>query len=138
MKFKKIVVCADDFALNNAVSKAILDLLKTRCINATSCMTTSPLWPQWGSDLKPLAADCFVGIHLDITQFMPLSATSSQGLSQSYSIAQTILRAYSRRLSLRALTYEFEMQLQHFCDVMGQHPQFIDGHQHIHQFPTIH
>lgn len=129
---KKIILCADDFALNEGISKAILELLNKGCISATSCMSTSPLWPEWGPRLKTvLTAD--IGIHLDLTQFKPLTAT----LKGPFSIAQVILKSYSRQWSVSALEDEFSTQFQRFREVMGFLPHFIDGHQHIHQFPQI-
>lgn len=134
---KKIIVCADDFALNPGISSAIIELLSKRRISATSCMTTSPLWPEWGAHLKPLAATVDIGLHLDLTQFTPLSASLTDGLKEPLSIGQTIIKAYSRQFSLSALQHECLLQLQSFRDVMGFAPNFIDGHQHIHQFPQI-
>lgn len=72
-----------------------------------------------------------------LTEFTPLSAQLADGLSQPLSIGQTILKAYSRQLPLAALVRELTEQLQRFYDVMGFNPHFIDGHQHIHQFPRI-
>lgn len=130
---KKIIVCADDFALNEGISAAIIELLSKGCISATSCMTTSPLWPKWGAHLKPLANQVDIGLHLDLTQFTPLSGE----LAGPFSIGQTIIKAYSRQFSLKSLEHECLLQLQRFGDVMGFAPHFIDGHQHIHQFPLI-
>lgn len=134
---KKVILCADDFALNDGVSTAIIELLNKRCISATSCMTTSPLWPEWGARLKDLAPTADIGLHLDLTEFTPLSAQLPNGLGQPLSIGQTIIKAYSRQLPLAALVREFTLQLQRFYEVMGFNPHFIDGHQHIHQFPRI-
>jgi predicted glycoside hydrolase/deacetylase ChbG (UPF0249 family) len=134
---KRIIVCADDFALNEGVSTAIIELLNNHAISATSCMTTSPLWPEWGPRLKALVATADIGLHLDLTEFTPLSAPLVDGLSQPLSIGKTIIKAYSRQLPLTALVREFTLQLQRFYDVMGFNPHFIDGHQHIHQFPRI-
>lgn len=134
---KKIIVCADDFALNEGISTAIMELLNHHAISATSCMTTSPHWPEWGTRLKTVAATTDIGLHCDLTEFTPLSAQLTDGLKQPFSIGQTIIKAYSRQLPLTALVQEFELQLSRFQEVMGFNPQFIDGHQHIHQFPRI-
>ncbi len=134
---KKITVCADDFALNEGVSTAIIELLHNRAISATSCMSTSPLWPVWGPRLKTLATTADIGLHLDLTEFTPLSAGLNDGLHKALSIGQLIIKAYSLQWPVAALVREFALQLEHFYDVMGFTPHFIDGHQHIHQFPRI-
>ncbi|MBY0377180.1 MAG: ChbG/HpnK family deacetylase [Gammaproteobacteria bacterium] len=134
---KKVILCADDFALNTGISAAIIELLNKQCISATSCMTTSLLWPEWGARLKPLASQADIGLHWDLTQFTPLSAAMDQGLKGPLSIGQTIIKAYSRQFSFSTLERECLLQLQSFSDVMGFAPHFIDGHQHIHQFPLL-
>lgn len=40
-------------------------------------------------------------------------------------------------LNSRLISDELNTQLDHFTKVMGKLPDFIDGHQHIHQFPGI-
>jgi chitin disaccharide deacetylase len=137
ISIKKIIVCADDFALNEGVSSTIIELLNKHCISATSCMTTSPLWPKWGPRLKDLSSTVDIGLHLDLTEFTPLSAPLTDGLKQPLSIGQTIIKAYSRQLPLATLVREFTLQLHRFYEVMGFNPHFIDGHQHVHQFPRI-
>lgn len=133
MKTKKIILCADDFALNEGISKAILELLNKSCISATSCMSTSPLWPEWGPRLKALHTSIDIGIHLDLTQFKPLTAA----LKGPFPIAQVIFKSYSRQWPVSALEEEFRAQFHRFTEVMGFPPHFIDGHQHIHQFPQL-
>ncbi len=134
---KKIIVCADDFALNAGVSAAILELLSKGAISATSCMSTSPLWPEWGQYLKPLKSQVDLGLHLDLSEFLPLSVDRPLGLKKPQSIGKIILKSYGHRFSLNALIAEIHLQLEQFKTVLGFTPDFIDGHQHVHQFPQI-
>ncbi len=71
-----------------------------------------------------------VGLHLDVTE-TPLR------LPRQASLSRLILTTYSRRLDRRALRDEIEAQLDAFEDCAGRPPAYVDGHQHVHQFPQI-
>mgnify|MGYP000073246266 CR=1 FL=1 len=43
--------------------------------------------------------------------------------------------ADARRLA--ALAREWDAQWARFCEALGRAPRFVDGHQHVHQFPVI-
>ena len=48
-----------------------------------------------------------------------------------------IVRAWSASLNRELITQCIEEQWDLFVSVLGKQPDFIDGHQHIHQFPFI-
>ncbi len=52
-------------------------------------------------------------------------------------LTHAFLRAWSSSLNRELITQCIEEQWDLFVSVMGKHPDFIDGHQHIHQFPFI-
>ncbi len=49
-----IVLCADDYALHPLVDEAVERLALAGRLSATSCMATSPLWPEAASRLAAL------------------------------------------------------------------------------------
>ena len=49
---KKLIVCADDYAISPKVSHAIRSLLSLRKVNATSSMTISEYWPEQAKHLR--------------------------------------------------------------------------------------
>ena len=61
-------LCADDYGLNSAVSKGILNLLKNKKINSVSCLTTTDCWKTMASDLKPFIKTTELGLHLSLTE----------------------------------------------------------------------
>jgi len=52
-------------------------------------------------------------------------------------LKQTLARAWLRRFEPTALRDLIRRQFDRFEDLTGHAPAFIDGHQHVHQFPQI-
>jgi hypothetical protein len=135
---RRIVLCADDYALAPGVSRAILDLIARSRLSATSCMTISPFWPEHAAWLKPLAARCDVGLHFTLTDQRPL--TAGRALTEDGrlpGLGRLMARALAGRLSRVAVIDELHAQLDAFEAAFGTPPQFIDGHHHVHQLPVV-
>jgi predicted glycoside hydrolase/deacetylase ChbG (UPF0249 family) len=133
---KKITLCADDYGQNESISQAIIALLKKNRLSATSCMTTSSNWPSHAKWLMPFATQADIGLHFNLTEGKPLS----EKLAQSHGflpLSQLLVKAYWRMLNAHALEAELHAQLDAFQIALGRMPDFIDGHQHIHQLPVI-
>ncbi len=74
-------------------------------------------------------------MHLNLTEGPPY--ISQLGRHFFPSLGTWIKCAYTNRLKLDLIEAEFEAQLQAFVSAIGKMPDFIDGHQHIHEFPGI-
>lgn len=129
---KKVCFCADDFALNTSISYAILKLLAMHRLNAVSCMTQSPDWDIWGPQLLVYKNDVDIGLHFNLTHYFPYV-----NQVQHSSLKQLMINAWLRKLDKKRIYQELQNQWDRFVAVMGFVPDFIDGHQHIHQFPII-
>ena len=126
----KICYCADDFAMNPEISDAILLLIETGALHATSCMTQAEHWPIAAQQLKPISNNINVGLHLNFTHRFSTTTTT-------FSLPRLMLKAWSRQLDSKLIQQSIEQQWNAFVAAMGKQPDFIDGHQHIHQFPII-
>lgn len=125
---KRIVICADDFGMNCAIDEGILRLAQIGRLTATSCLVTGP---SFGSNVLALQQSGLqLGLHLNFTESM---GQSGLYLPVNKLIAQT----YLRRLSTTDIRQQIVVQLDLFEQTLGQPPHFVDGHQHIHQFPLI-
>ncbi len=122
---KKITLCADDFGLNASVNQGILNLIDQGKLDATSCMTTMPLWPEAGQELKKRRHQVQCGLHLNFTE------NTGRGLGQ------LMRQAFLHQLKSADLIEAIKRQIDAFKVVMGDLPDFIDGHQHVHQLPQI-
>jgi predicted glycoside hydrolase/deacetylase ChbG (UPF0249 family) len=133
-----IILCADDYGIAPGVSRAIRDLIARRVLTATGCMTAGPWWPEEGAALRPLSglADC--GLHITLTDQAPLGAmarTAPEGKLPS--LGALTLAAYTGRLDCGEIAAEIDRQIARFAAVVGAPPKFLDGHQHVHQLPTV-
>jgi chitin disaccharide deacetylase len=131
---KTVWLCADDYAQNAEISEGIRYLYALQHINAISCMTNTPFWHQEGSKLLELHPYGYWGLHLNLTHGLALSKTWRSFYGERFHSLGWVM---TRWLSVRALEEEFRAQFDAFCDVTGRLPDFIDGHQHVHQFPQV-
>ena len=128
---KSLIICADDFALNDSVSDAIAQLARAGRISATSVLSLSPLWPNHALRLKDQRGLVDVGLHLDLTSEFARAA------GYGASLGQVMLRSFGLGYHSTKLDSVIESQLDRFESIWGGPPEHIDGHQHIHQFPGI-
>lgn len=128
-RVRRIVMCVDDVALNPAVTTAVVKLARLGVISAASAMVESPHWVREAARLRELSID--VGLHFNMTHsFGPLA-------QPTLSWPALVLRAWSYRLSGPLLHDAFDRQLEAFTRNARRLPDFIDSHQHVHQFPQI-
>ncbi len=120
-----IIVCADDYAIAPGVCRAIRRLAAAGRIDATSCMSTTAFWPDEGRALRATGASIEVGLHLALTG------------PGGHSLGRLARAAFSGQLDREAVEADIARQIDAFERVWGSPPDFIDGHQHVHQFPTI-
>ena len=134
------IACADDFAIEASVVDATLELIERGRITATSALVDSPLWPQAAQRLQAqlapkqsgqVSARADVGLHLNLTQ--PLATRTERVWPLAELIARCALGALPRGLLRGAI----EHQLDAFENAMGRRPDYIDGHQHVHQFAVV-
>ncbi len=126
----RLVVCADDFALNPGVSQAISRLAEQGRISATSAMVCSPHWASHAPQLHDLRGRIGVGLHLDVTS--PWAVREGHGQS----LARVMLSSLLRWTDADTATQVIERQLDRFEQVWQAAPDHIDGHQHVQQFPV--
>jgi len=135
---KRIILCADDYGQNSAVSQAIVELIAKKRLTATSCLSTSPEWSLHSKALLPFKEQVDLGLHFNLTEGIPLSQPFIQQYGGRFpALSRLIIQAFTKKLDKKAIYAEFEAQLEQFECHLGQMPSFIDGHQHIHQLPII-
>lgn len=124
---RAVIINVDDLGLSGAVNEAVIHLAELRRICASSYMVGGVITDGDIRKLSELNID--IGLHLDLTGVF---RSSLQG-----SLKSLILASYLRQLDGEQVTNIIKQQLDIFEDTFGHAPVFIDGHQHIHQFPII-
>lgn len=125
---KRIVICADDFGLNPAIDTAILQLAQQRRLSATSCLVDGPSFASGVHGVR--ASGLQLGLHLNFTD-----ALGAPGVYLP--VSTLIIRSWLGRLDPGQLREQIVRQLDCFEAMVGRPPDFVDGHQHVHQFPQI-
>jgi predicted glycoside hydrolase/deacetylase ChbG (UPF0249 family) len=128
MSARRITLCADDFALDAVVSSSILELAARGRISAVSCFADAPLWVEAGSKLLRHRGHVLIGLHFNLTQCFDEACTT---------LYKTILAAVTRRLDPMTVRLRLFRQIDRFTAVVGELPDFIDGHEHVHAFPVV-
>lgn len=135
---RSFVLCADDFAITEGVSRSILELLAAGKLSATGAMTNRPHWPRLARELAAFSGRADLGLHLNLTCAAPLSAmprvAPSGALPKLGELAPLVLRSGAVRAEIAT---EIARQLDSFEQNLGRAPDFVDGHQHVHTLPGI-
>ncbi|OYY49791.1 MAG: hypothetical protein B7X95_09955 [Methylophilaceae bacterium 17-44-8] len=126
---KSIIMSADDYAQSAEIENGILHLIRLGRLTATSCLTLSPRWQMSAKLLTPdIRQNADIGLHLDFTQYAhPLR----------HSLPTLIIKTALRMLSKKQIKHSIQIQLDAFEDALGTGPDYVDGHQHVHQLPQI-
>jgi len=123
-----VIFCADDFGLNRPVNDGILALARQGRLSATSCMTKGA---TFASD-APALAELTIGkgLHLNLTE-------AQTGTRIALPLRELIRRCYLHNIDVAQLRADIEAQCDAFEQAFGAAPDYVDGHQHVHQLPVV-
>ena len=133
-----LILCADDYALTEGVSRAVGELAAARRLSATSVMVTTPHWPATAARLRVHRSHLAIGLHLNLTLGKPLAAMprlapDGRFPGRGVLIPLALLGIVNRD----EIAGEVERQLEAFEKGFGFPPDHIDGHEHMHVLPGI-
>ncbi len=134
---KRLILCADDYALAPGVSRAIRGLAAAGRLNATSVMTPGADLGAEAEQLMAVAPPGFaIGLHVTLTG--GLTPLTRPRLPRFWpGIAPLMAGAFLRRIDRSVVAAEIETQFEAFRRAFGRTPDFVDGHQHAHLLPGI-
>lgn len=125
---KKIILCADDFAMSRSTVEAIIDLIEHQRISATSCFTDALLWQEYGKKISKYSNRIDIGLHFNLTEDFGCFHKP---------IGYWIVHSLINKLPKKRIKEAFTRQIGKFIEVTGRYPDFIDGHHHVHVFRGI-
>ena len=133
-----VILCADDFAMTDGVSRGIEELGLARRLSATSAIVTLPGWERHATRLRELRAFLAIGLHINLTLGPPLGPMPRLAPDGEFPFHPALVRrAMTGRLRGDEIAGEIERQLARFVEGTGFAPDFIDGHQHVHALPVV-
>ena len=104
-----VVICADDFGMSPGVNRAIVELVKKGRISAVSVLTHLPDWQQTLVLAREISGQVDLGVQLFL----------------------------SSRSHWKDRQREIALQVDRFRLALHRHPDFICGHHHLHQWPSV-
>lgn len=127
---RTLCIAIDDYGLSTGICEASLQLVHMGRANAIGCMVGAPKWSEWAPALQQInSLKTDVGLHLDFTEHPCASGSRSLG--------HLIAACWTGGLSVGGARSEICRQLDAFEMHVGRRPAYVDGHQHVHQFPVI-
>lgn len=127
---KSIIINADDIGMHPAVDDGVAALVAQGVVTAASIMSLGKPDRHALAVMRQCGAS--LGLHLDFTSSMAHAQQHSKR-----TVATTILAAWSGSLDPVRTREAVYYQLQRYIALTGGLPEFVDGHEHVHQFPVI-
>ena len=138
---RRIVLCADDYALSPGVSRAIRELVSHGRLNAVSVMTVIPGFEQESAALASMSSPIplAIGLHATLTgSFAPLVASPIATPDGKFPPLSKLLPPFGfLRIDRQAVKTEVAAQIAAFRKAFGRAPDFVDGHQHVQLLPIV-
>ena len=142
MRAMRIIINADDFGLNVCVNDRILDLISRRRITSATFISNAPAVEDAVRKI-PREAHCSFGVHLNLTQFEPLTPLKDRGIlsacldEKGYFLGEQYLRSTRITSTLRkAFFKELSLQVERIC-ALGVRISHFDSHHHVHTMPGL-
>jgi predicted glycoside hydrolase/deacetylase ChbG (UPF0249 family) len=134
----RLIVNADDFGISETVNRAILARIEAAAVTSTTVIGNGPAF-SGVRELIRKSYDVSCGVHLNLTQFKPLSDNRDLApiLSEDGDFAAGKIRSVtlSRRLR-RAILDEWSHQIDRVKS-SGIRITHLDSHHHVHTIPGL-
>jgi len=138
---KQLIVNADDFGLTNQVNRGILAAHRHGIVTSATLMANGEAFES-AVEIARHAPDLGVGIHLNLTQGIPVSPahtirTLVDKRGRLYLSPGRLWRGVvTRQVSLDDIHTELRAQIAKVRRA-GISPTHLDGHKHVHVLPGI-
>lgn len=127
-----IIVNADDLGLSRCVNDATFALMARGKITSATILANVP-YVQEACEKLRLFPQCSFGVHLNITEYAPLSRAGLE-LTEGGQFSRRIAGAQPTRRLVRAVYEEFCAQVDRVAS-LGVPITHFDSHHHIHTLP---
>jgi hypothetical protein len=136
-----MIVCADDYGLREDIDQAILDLTGAGKLAAVSCMAVlESCTPESLGKVLQRTPAVDVGLHLcltseDLPDGLPTDAMGTH--RRAYTFRGLLVSALAGRVSEAGIRGQVAAQYELFMQKAGRRPDYLDGHLHVHQLPSV-
>jgi len=138
---KKLIVNADDFAIDPAVNRAIITAFQEGILSSTTILASGKALEE-GLEMLQSTTGLGVGLHLCLVDQKPVSEPSkipslvgNQGCLHKSHLS-FIFKYSTGRIKLEEVEIELEAQIRKILDAELKLTH-LDSHQHLHLLPQI-
>ena len=137
----RIIINADDFGSNAHVNDRIIELLSLRRITSATLIANAPAVEEAVRRI-PGGVNCSIGIHLNLTEFQPLTPQKEMGilgscLDEKGCFSGKIIRTVKVTSQLKdAIFKELCLQIEKIIS-LGIQISHFDSHHHVHTIPAL-
>src|SRR5262245_25080414 len=132
-----VIVNADDLGISDVVNEAAFDLIAKGRVSSATIIANGPAVHQ-AVKLAMRFPACSFGVHLNLTQFEPLSGgppakllVDDRGLMSRANASLPLRREW-----IRAARDEFCAQIERIA-ALGVRVSHVDSHNHVHTVPAL-
>ncbi|XP_058850172.1 carbohydrate deacetylase-like isoform X2 [Acipenser ruthenus] len=135
----KLVVTGDDFGYCARRNRGIVECFQKGAISNVSLLVNGMAAEEAAEISKRHSIP--IGLHANLSEGLPVCDTLPKGSSlvndDGYFHGKMGFRKALRNGQLKMIEVEQELkaQVQLFCELTGQLPHHMDGHQHVHVLP---
>jgi predicted glycoside hydrolase/deacetylase ChbG (UPF0249 family) len=133
-----VIINADDLGMNQEVNDATFELIAKGRISSATIMANAPATREAARRALMCPKTCSFGVHLNLTQFEPLSGGPGARLlvDERGQMSRAIETARPCLERLRAIYAEFCAQIERVA-ALGVGISHIDSHNHVHTRPLV-
>lgn len=141
----QLIVNADDLGAYDEVNDAVFDLMDAGLVTSATLIANGPRVQQACVKI-PVFPRCSFGVHLNVTEFPPLTSNKEltilldeNGAFENNRISQLRFRIGHTRINGRlanAIYEEFCAQIERLIS-LGVKISHIDSHHNVHTIPTL-
>lgn len=132
-----LTICADDFGVDVGSARVIVGLAAQGRLNALSCLVNAPAWERCAQVLAEAPEHTRCGLHFNLSEGLALSAELRRHWPRLPALPRLMVAARLGRLPLHAIAAEWQAQWDAFVQGARRTPDFVDGHQHVHQIAGV-
>lgn len=131
---KQLIVNADDFGYTHGVNQGIIDGFRNGIITSTSLMVNRPE-TKHAARLAKENPELGIGFHFELI-------IAGEALREIRKIAylnqaEEIGKKIMTLAMIKNAKKQFYEQIDLFKKLVGEMPDHIDGHHHVHKFPSL-
>lgn len=133
----RVIVNADDLGLSAKVNDATFGLIEAGRVTSATMIANADVFEEAATRAKQYR-NCSFGVHLNLTQFAPLSAGAKlDGFLDGDGQLSSTWRSRPLRPSLLSAAYdELCAQIERVRSALGD-PSHVDSHHHVHTSPAL-